>query len=360
MSKIPYHFDTPVPRYFKIHGWLKNPKSRAFISWCFERCSNIENDIVHDGRRIILKPYQFIFGRKVCSEETGLTDREIRTQQECMETSGFLKKSTNKTPNRFTVYEWVTAVFCVIDDQQNDHVETNKRPTSDHNKEQENKRTKEQQEQNNARPVHSPLPVLEVPSPVCSVFAVSSAEAVFVNSATSYACLVRYGLNEKDQKFFLNFPENEVIRAVHLMQNSKKEIKNVSGYLRTALEKNWMPKKNDNSFSENTNPITLSVKAEELREKCFQMKDRLRDELKNKDILFQDMLDHVLFGHIKIFYENKDFNREMGLALAHFNLLHLINKKFKPLEISLNGNGNGIGFKKLDELALNFKESNNL
>lgn len=111
MSEIPYYFDTPSPRYFRETGWFKNPKSRAFISWCFERCSSETHEISHDGQRIILKPYQFIFGRFVCSEETGLTEDEVRTQQLSMEKAGYLKKAPNKTPKRFTIYEWSTAVF---------------------------------------------------------------------------------------------------------------------------------------------------------------------------------------------------------------------------------------------------------
>lgn len=128
MSKIPFYFETPVPQYFRKNGWFKKPNCCAFVTWAFSRCSVIEKEIWHDGKKIILKPYQFIFGRNVCSEETGLTDREIRTQQKNMELSGFLQKATNKTTNRFTIYEWVTEAFSTIGDQQNDQKTTNKRP----------------------------------------------------------------------------------------------------------------------------------------------------------------------------------------------------------------------------------------
>ena len=130
MSKIPYYFDTPIPRYFRENGWLKNPKTRLFIQWCFERCSSDERIIVHDGQQIILKSYQFIFGRKICSEELGLTENEVRTQQITLEKEGFLRKSPNKTPNRFTIYEWSIELFSRADyQQQPQHIYIDEPPT---------------------------------------------------------------------------------------------------------------------------------------------------------------------------------------------------------------------------------------
>lgn len=133
MSKIPFNFDNPTPSYFRKNGWLKKPNTCAFVTWCFSRCSSVEREICHDNQKIILKPYQFIFGRMICVEETGLTEREVRVQQNSMEKAGYLKKAPNKTPNRFTIYEWMTEAFNKISDQQNDQQATNKRPTNDHN-----------------------------------------------------------------------------------------------------------------------------------------------------------------------------------------------------------------------------------
>lgn len=133
MSKIPYAFDTPIPKYFREKGWFKSDNCLKFVTWAFARCSHVEHDICYDNQNITLKPFQFIFGRFKCSEETNMSEREVRTQQKNMESAGFLKKVTNRTPNRFTIYEWVTDCFSISNDQVKDQRATNKRPTSDHN-----------------------------------------------------------------------------------------------------------------------------------------------------------------------------------------------------------------------------------
>lgn len=142
MSEIPFYFHSPSPRYFRDTGIFKNPKNKAFIDWCFERCSHEERVIFHDNQKITLKPYQFIFGRPVCVEETGLTEDEVRTQQKRWESCGFLKKAPNKTPNRFTIYEWVLTAFLKDSPQQNPRSTPNKPPTNPHNQEGKNDRTK--------------------------------------------------------------------------------------------------------------------------------------------------------------------------------------------------------------------------
>lgn len=144
MSKIPFYFSPPTPKFFRDKGLLKNPKNLAFVTWCFERCFHEERIIFHDNAKITLEPYQFIFGRMVCSNETGLTENEVRTQQEKWENYGYLKKitgkTTNKTTKRFTVYEWVLTDIIKNDHQQNhqqNHQVTTKRPPSDHHNQEE-------------------------------------------------------------------------------------------------------------------------------------------------------------------------------------------------------------------------------
>lgn len=135
MSKLPYTFDLPPPDYFRKHGWFQSDNTFKFVTWGFARCSTETREIMFDGKKIILKPFQFIFGRLKCSTETNMSEREVRTQQKHMEDSGFIKKSTNKTPSRFTIYEWVLSSFSESKDQVKDQVETKYRPSSDHNQE---------------------------------------------------------------------------------------------------------------------------------------------------------------------------------------------------------------------------------
>lgn len=111
MSEIPYIFETPVPVDFRKNGWFKCDNTLKFVTWAFSRCSTRERIVCHDGRNITLKPYQFIFGRLICSFETNMSEDEVRTQVKRMENAGFLRKIPNKFANRFTLYEWVTSSF---------------------------------------------------------------------------------------------------------------------------------------------------------------------------------------------------------------------------------------------------------
>jgi len=117
-AEIPFYFD-PIPRYFRSKGWLKKTKAAAFILWAFGRCSYELREGVHDNQRIVLEPYSFIFGRRVCSEETGLTENEVRNQVNSFIKAGLLRKCPNKTPKRFTILRWVTVHFSEGVHQQN-------------------------------------------------------------------------------------------------------------------------------------------------------------------------------------------------------------------------------------------------
>lgn len=120
MSKIPYIFETPIPKYFRDNGWMKKPNMAAFLSWCFSRCSSETRMIFHLQKAIHLEPFEFIFGRRQCSLETGLTEDEIRGciyQLNKTNNGEILKKIPSKTTNKFTVYKWSTNIFSLYPQQ---------------------------------------------------------------------------------------------------------------------------------------------------------------------------------------------------------------------------------------------------
>ena len=89
-------------------GWIRNHKLWAFWSYCLLKASYREYDAVVGLQIIHLLPGQFIFGRKKASQETGLTEREVRTIVEFLRKAGNL---TIKTTNRFsiiTIMNWHT------------------------------------------------------------------------------------------------------------------------------------------------------------------------------------------------------------------------------------------------------------
>ena len=133
MSKIPYIFDTPIPSDFRKNGWFKSDNCLKFVTWAFSRCSSKEHEVCHDNRNIKLKPFQFIFGRYKSSLETNMSEDEVRTQVKSMEKAGFLKKSPNETPSRFTIFEWTTAAFSQNIPQVNPQVTPKSSPSHPHN-----------------------------------------------------------------------------------------------------------------------------------------------------------------------------------------------------------------------------------
>jgi len=143
MSEIPYYFETPVPKYFRENGWFKNPNTRLFVMWAFERCSLETREIPHDGQKLLLKPYQFIFGRKICADELGMTEGEVRNQVKVLLNAGFIKNATNSTTKRYSIYEWSTKLFLKINNQVNNQVTTKSQPSNNHNQEDKKTRSKE-------------------------------------------------------------------------------------------------------------------------------------------------------------------------------------------------------------------------
>ena len=111
-----------------------------------------EYDQIVGCQNIHLMPGEFIFGRKVASDELNMSERSIRTLLD------FLRKSGNvtiKTTNKFsivTIVNWNTYQKEEnTNDQQNDQPLTSNRPTTDHKQEYKNIRTKEKK-------IYIPLP----------------------------------------------------------------------------------------------------------------------------------------------------------------------------------------------------------
>ena len=153
MAEIPYYFETPIPKYFREHGWFKNPNTRLFVSWAFERCSFETREVPYDGQKLLLKPYQFIFGRKSCADELGLTEGEVRNQVKVLMNAGFLKNATNSTTKRYSIYEWSTELFLKTNNQVNNQVTTKSQPSNNHN--QEDKKIRSKKEDHHPNPSSS-------------------------------------------------------------------------------------------------------------------------------------------------------------------------------------------------------------
>jgi len=111
-------------------GWIRNHKLWVFWTYCLMKANHKENfKSIIRNQEVLLQPGQFVFGRKVAAEETGLTEREIRTVLELLIN---WQNLTIRTTNRFSI---ITIVNWHIyqpaeneNDQQNDQRSTSKRP----------------------------------------------------------------------------------------------------------------------------------------------------------------------------------------------------------------------------------------
>lgn len=114
-------------------GWIKNHKLWAFWSYCLLKATHREYDAIVGRQVIHLKPGQFIFGRQRAAEETGLSEREIRTILDLLKRTGTLTIKTTNKYSIITIVNWGTYQGGQLEndhqnDHQNDQQMTSKRP----------------------------------------------------------------------------------------------------------------------------------------------------------------------------------------------------------------------------------------
>jgi hypothetical protein len=110
-------------------GWIKNHKLWAFWTYCLMKASYKEFSAIVGLQTVQLMPGQFIFGRKRAADETGLTEREIRTIIEFLKKVGSMTIKTTNKYSIITVTNWTTYQCEEIEiDQLNDQQTTSKRP----------------------------------------------------------------------------------------------------------------------------------------------------------------------------------------------------------------------------------------
>jgi|GEM_PF-3843075 len=144
MSKIPYFFDTPVPKYFREKGLFKNEKTWKFVTWAFAKCSSQSWTVEYDNCELTLQPYEFICGRNKSSAECFLTPKEFRGQLNSLLKRQLIRKGANTKANRYSSYVWSIERFSETKGQLKGQVEgqprANSGPQSRRREEEEDKR----------------------------------------------------------------------------------------------------------------------------------------------------------------------------------------------------------------------------
>lgn len=110
-------------------GWIRNHKLWVFWTYCLMKASWKEYDAIVGLQVVHLLPGQFIFGREKAAEETGLSEREIRTILDFLRKAGNLTIKTTNKYSIITIINWTTYQGEEIEnDQLNDQQVTSKRP----------------------------------------------------------------------------------------------------------------------------------------------------------------------------------------------------------------------------------------
>jgi hypothetical protein len=111
------------------NGWLRNHKLWVFWSYCLLKASHKEHKVIVGNQQVTLQPGQFIFGRKVAAQETGLSERNIRTNIDVLRN---LQNMTIKTTNKFSVITIVNWGSYQQEPERMTNKTTKGRPAVDH------------------------------------------------------------------------------------------------------------------------------------------------------------------------------------------------------------------------------------
>jgi len=118
------------------HPLYKKPLIWHFWGYCLKKASHKNRDLFLGGKVVSIKKGSFVFGRKKASEETGLTERQIRTALKHLQK---LQNLTIKTTNKYSIVSIINWDTYQLDenknDQQNDQLPTSYRPATDHRQE---------------------------------------------------------------------------------------------------------------------------------------------------------------------------------------------------------------------------------
>ena len=132
--------------WIKVHrnilrkSWFKNTKIVNFWLYCQLKATHKSFRAIIGYQPVLLRPGQFIFGRKKAAEETGLSEREIRTCRDFLEKEGALTIKPTKKFSIITIVNWAKYQGAPPGkDHKEDQEATKKRPhTRSMKKEEEN------------------------------------------------------------------------------------------------------------------------------------------------------------------------------------------------------------------------------
>jgi hypothetical protein len=104
---------------------FKKPLIWHFWGYCLKKTSHKDRDIFMNGQMISIKRGQFVFGRKIASEETGLSEQQIRT---CLKHLEKVKNLTSISTNKYSIITIINWDTYQQDDKKSTNIPTNNQP----------------------------------------------------------------------------------------------------------------------------------------------------------------------------------------------------------------------------------------
>ena len=142
---------------------FKHPLTWHFWDYCLLKATKYERETFMNGILVKLEAGSFVFGRRVASEETGLSQATIRTSIKRLVNSGNLTiKSTNKY-SIISITNWAT--YQANENEINQHINqgpTSNQPATNHRQEREKVRKEETNTLNTSNEASSLCPQKEI------------------------------------------------------------------------------------------------------------------------------------------------------------------------------------------------------
>jgi len=236
MSNIPYVF-RPIPEEFLTDDFLDDPLMMRLIRYIMKQISPHPQKIPLKNKKKILElePFEFMYGRKACMKQTGLTERNARTRIVQLVELFFVEKVSIKSSSTYSVYRLVTGSFIKNNVQQN--VTQTVQHTvqhSDHNVRNENKNDS----LSFLKETNKEKTKIVRPSFRSSLLYEDQIQTILLYCETK-----NIHITQKDLSlWFKKHDEEKILATINLLLTQKKQVINQAKWLQNALSEDFVGK----------------------------------------------------------------------------------------------------------------------
>lgn len=233
MSKIPYIF-RPIPDEFLTEDFLKDPVMMNFIIWIMKRVSTNQQRIPlkNCSRHLLLDPFEFMYGRKKCVEDTGISDKNARSRLKQLIGLGYIAEVASKRTSTFSVYRIVTEAF-----RQNEGQHIGQQLDSQQDQQKGHKQEAKIKEEKNIKGTFNALS-----GNVVSSF-LSEKQKEDLDGLLAYCQSKELEISATTlARWIHNHEIDHIIAHIGLLDDKKKKIRKHEAWLEKALKEDYMGK----------------------------------------------------------------------------------------------------------------------